>query len=837
MVLIHYVHTMMCKKSIPIEEILYGFLFIFLSLIFSIKLSSQFSLPKLAALRIIAVPLTILWSYYLIKGRLKKIPASIAYPILATALWWTGTTFFALHKYTALHGLYHTNNGLLTHLYYLLLFWVTATLPLKETGIRRIVKLFIFALIPAALYALIHELRLDPVQWGGGFRFGSTFGNSVIFAAVLGLSLPFVFTFILLSRGFKKIFPIMTFVLFLIAFFSTNARGPWVGAVISFSILLISYIKIKAVKLKTLAFYLIIISFLAIAFSSLNLDLLKNDKKYIFHPMSILSLKESTNRLERIANRFQSVFYINNDKSIEGRFLHYKAAVYMIGDYPLKGVGFDGYRHLFPEYKPLKFNQYYRGDTIPSNVHNGYLQMAVSTGIPGLLFYSIFIVSLFLFLIKRYRNNRADGNTGLLSLAFLSSLSGFLVQDIFGWPDIVLNSFFWILCGLSLSLCIQAPPATGIAKAKRPLRFLFASFITTVLILLAIESTDKVYADRLFHIVRERDVEKEWPRIEDLISKGLKSAPDNYYYEDISARALIKRFHYTKSMEDYRKAMDMVKRACLHNPYNPYILSRAVLLDTNALAYGVRKEPSDFTKEILQDLKRLSPNYQWINKEISLLHREWGYHNFFHLLKEGDAKSALKQIDKITRAYPDNWRYYEHLGKLHIILGDRAKGEDSFLSAFMIRSYKHRRYGNAYRMRQELYYNHIIGYIEKGDFERALIDTRLKFVNQEEYLRALNEVNREYYVSSMSDISFDLMDNIIEKLQKKESHKALEVIDELVLRYSDNGNIDFIKAGFYIIKGKIHMLQKDFEKAEATFKTALKLKTGFDKKILEYNLQ
>jgi hypothetical protein len=121
-----------------VEDILWGLLFFTVSLVFTTRTHDQFTLPKLAALRFCTLFLVLFLVYRLQKSMVKAIPKSVLYAASALCLWWILSTFFAFHKPTALHGAYGRYNGLWNHLLFLLLFFITASMPMEAKRLKRI---------------------------------------------------------------------------------------------------------------------------------------------------------------------------------------------------------------------------------------------------------------------------------------------------------------------------------------------------------------------------------------------------------------------------------------------------------------------------------------------------------------------------------------------------------------------------------------------------------------------------------------------------------------------------------------------------------------------------
>ena len=141
-----------------------------------------------------------------------------------------------------------------------------------------------------------------------------------------------------------------------------------------------------------------------------------------------------------ILSRIRTFAHLEADPSAVGRFLYYQAALEGIKEFPVTGIGFENFRTLYPRYRQPLDNEIF-SNTIPTMVHNGYLQTALTNGIPALLLYLLFLSSIVFFILKALRKAPSEKEKTLQS-TFLASITGYLVQDFVGWLDVGLLPFF-----------------------------------------------------------------------------------------------------------------------------------------------------------------------------------------------------------------------------------------------------------------------------------------------------------------------------------------------------------------------------------------------------------
>lgn len=136
----------------------------------------------------------------------------------------------------------------------------------------------------------------------------------------------------------------------------------------------------------------------------------------------------------------------NRDRrSTNERVDYWEAAINMVADYPLTGVGMNNYRVLAATGRPYHSDEFNRD---PPHTHNEILQIATDLGIPGL------IVFVGLYLSAGYMTwvcwQKGDRYTRILALA---TFSGLLAHAVYGMTDAIpiwdrLAFIFWGMLGL-----------------------------------------------------------------------------------------------------------------------------------------------------------------------------------------------------------------------------------------------------------------------------------------------------------------------------------------------------------------------------------------------------
>ena len=115
----------------------------------------------------------------------------------------------------------------------------------------------------------------------------------------------------------------------------------------------------------------------------------------------------------------------------------------MLKDYWLCGIGpgQSAYNKVYPYYG-------YNGISAPHS-HNTFLQVMCDTGIAGIIVFIAVIYQFFKLLFRAYIDTD-DKETKIYTIAFMASISGFLVQSLFDYTfyNYRVMIFFWIYIAL-----------------------------------------------------------------------------------------------------------------------------------------------------------------------------------------------------------------------------------------------------------------------------------------------------------------------------------------------------------------------------------------------------
>jgi tetratricopeptide (TPR) repeat protein len=302
-------------------------------------------------------------------------------------------------------------------------------------------------------------------------------------------------------------------------------------------------------------------------------------------------------------------------------------------------------------------------------VHNGYLQLAVTNGVPGLLLYLALVVSILRLL---WRTNRTSPETvpGLdasrhcmVGWAFVGSIAGYLVQDLSGWEEISLGVFLWTILGAAVAFCGAAStlqPRTGRAAGWRVAGSVVAVAAVVGVAGLAVATFREWRADALLFESNAADVTGDWPRVQQNLTTALQLMRDDSYYADAAGVRYLQRLNATGERDAYERAVILLDRARRRNPFDPYILIHRIDLEATGLQRKVVAHSSAEANRAVDTLLAMDGNNARAHAAPARLR-----------LVEGRPQEALASIRRSEALRPNEPAYCALEGDVLRALGDK----------------------------------------------------------------------------------------------------------------------------------------------------------------------
>jgi O-antigen ligase/tetratricopeptide (TPR) repeat protein len=641
-----------------LDRALWGTFFVLIAVVFNPFIQVQFTLPKLLVLRALAPFILLLWLARFHAGEVRQLPRPVFVSVCALTGWWIFTTAFAVDPPTALNGAHGRYNGLINQLILVLLFIVVASTAASRKDVEGFLKLLMLALVPVCIYAMFQSVGLDVFSWPNP-RPGSTIGHPVPLAAMLSLVAPFALAFFLTEeRAPKRSMWAAALFLFLLAVAATLSRGPWAGLAAASLIVLAYAIRVRVIEPKRTWIY----GAVAASAILLVLAVAKSDR-------TIQAVNLFMARVGQLAR-------LQTDPSVMNRFVYFDAARRMLRDHPVAGVGFESYGLLYPRYRPVEGDAV-PSDAIPTMVHNGYLQMAVTNGLAAPVLYLLLMASILRLLVRTCRQRVSDRQGGptardrLIGAAFIGAIVGYLVQDLSGWQEISLSAFFWPLLGAAVSFCTlpetDSRRETTRPSGRRPARpgarprtaglsaSVAAASVVVAAGFLTIATHREIRADGLYFATLRLDPSRDWPRIEQDLEASLQLARDDPYYLDAAGLQYLKRLQVTGERQVYDKAAALFVAAAQRDTFNPYVLIHRIDVETAGLMQRAISSPGADVEDVIAKVLKIDSNNATVHESIAQFR-----------LAGNRPKDALVSIRKAESLRPGHPRY-------HMLEGDTLR--------------------------------------------------------------------------------------------------------------------------------------------------------------------
>jgi putative inorganic carbon (HCO3(-)) transporter len=386
---------------------------------------------KYLALKIIVITMIFFSIIKVFSSGIQVRRSGLEIAIIIYACLMVAATALSGYRYTSLEGAYTRYDGLYSQIIYVGIFFFAIQYLRKLSDLKRFIKISIATGSVVSLYGLLQAAGIDPVPWGLAFFEGkrsfATFGNPILLASYLSILLPLSIGMFFESKSKQqKVVYILSSTLIGICLFSTMSRAAWVGVFVGVLVQFVLMGRAKLVNKQKLAISLMSIVIVIILAASLFLG------------ANVLLARAGS--------------IVNTDQSFANRLVMWESAVRIIKDNLLFGCGPDALAYTFPRYESVKMARE-APNQVQTNVHNIYLQLAATSGIPALMAFLIIIAILFL-KANRYLNSpdsEQNQQQSFLVSSLVGGISAYLIQGIFGLSGIETSTFLWLFMGVLAS--------------------------------------------------------------------------------------------------------------------------------------------------------------------------------------------------------------------------------------------------------------------------------------------------------------------------------------------------------------------------------------------------
>lgn len=330
--------------------------------------------------------------------------------------------FFSNNLIAAIWGKYRREEGLFAIISYMLLYIFAKTYykENKKHSVMIGLSAFIVSVYGISQYFGFDPIPRDEIRLFWSNRAFSTMGNPNFLGTYLVLLLPLpIFQFLKESKYISLLISSIIYFCLLLTF----TRSALIGFAVSMGFVLFFVIKRKYLWKKYLVLML------------------------VFFSITVFVNEESNGRLY---GRFLSIgndaqVFLDKEEGYEkagaNRVYIWLRTIDLIKESPWVGYGLENLESVFVEKYSEEMIEMYGKVYLVDRAHNEYLHIAVSSGIPALIAYMIFI---FLCLKKGFELTRND----IRYLPYLTAVSAYLVQAFFNISVVSVAYIFWIFLGV-----------------------------------------------------------------------------------------------------------------------------------------------------------------------------------------------------------------------------------------------------------------------------------------------------------------------------------------------------------------------------------------------------
>lgn len=603
----------------------YIILFFLLPLIVFPKTSEIFEFNKIVFVYITTVIITSLWlARMLCQRKIIFQKTTLSLPILAFLITNFASTLFSIDRNMSIFGYYSRFNGGILSLisYSILYFAFVSNINKKQTIL--IIKTVIASTLLVLIYAILQKMGIDKNIWVQDVqtRVFSTFGQPNWLAAFLVITFPIVLALSFKEPKKQKYYIALSLVYFLVILF-TKSRSGLIGFLFANTIFWITTYHKKAVKLKSVVTYHIL---LVAIITTVGTPWTPSIENILQRKSNVQEIKTTTS-LET-----------GGTESGEIRKIVWKGAIEIWKSSPILGTGPETFALSYFKFRPKEHNLTSEWNFVYNKAHNEYLNYLANTGIIGFASYVLLILSS-LFLIRQ-KSEKKD----IFKSALFSGYVGFLVTNFFGFSVVTTNLLMFLFPAFAQTLQKEIEEENQTTD-KRGKPYIYAMIL--LLSLFFISQIIKYWqADVAYNQGKNLNKNKNYLEAKNKIAEAIKKSPyQPVYYEEIS-----------------RSSIGMALVA--YEQDNTELTSQFASDAINQIETAINLSPNNFF---------FRKTYSSIIIQISLIDPKY-------------QKDAEKSLISLTELAPNDPKIYYNLGLLYARKGEWEKAEDMLKKSIYLKS-------------------------------------------------------------------------------------------------------------------------------------------------------
>lgn len=402
-------------------------------------------------------------------------------------------------------------------------------------------KAFTVAGLGLGLYALAEAMGIAPIDLQQfSSRLGSTYGSPAYLGAISALLFPLLVGVTTAFEHRWRTAGWLASVLVLFGAMASGTRAAWVGLAVAGALVAVVARQLLALRPNRLlgALLLVVVVFLASPVGTRTRDAFD-----FAEGISVSRIDEWTVGLDTLAKR------------------------------PFSGAGPEGYRIVFAESVSEEYSQTYGRKVAVDRAHNGLIDIAVTTGIPGLLL----MVALLAILGRAVMTAFRSRDPVLVGTA--AALVSYFVQQQFLFPVAEIEPLAWLLAGMLVVRVAQSNEFATWHPSPRSVRVLAGSVSVVAIVLGGLD----VAANRSAGAALESAARSEFSRASELADRAANMRGDSITYASVGAE--VNRLANTPATIE--AALEHNARGLKISPRDPGLLAgRGSLLLTKARLDG-----------------------------------------------------------------------------------------------------------------------------------------------------------------------------------------------------------------------------------------------------------
>ncbi len=598
------------------------------------------------------------------------------------------STLFSIDPHTSIWGYYsRSNGGLLSLISYLLLYFAFVsniepgkTLKYLKAAIFSGVIISIWGILEhfgASLSCVILRGQANDTCWIQDVqaRVFATLGQPNWLAAYLAMLIfPAIYFLLTASTNFKRITYFLSLTALYTAFTFTYSRGPTLGLLAGFAIILFFQLlrfDSKGIRVNKLPLPLAAALAVFVTINILFGSALTNFRlvsKFAPPPRPSINIP-STPSGTQLEN--------GGTESGQIRLIVWQGAWDIFKHNPIFGTGVETFAYSYYQFRPVAHNLTSEWDFLYNKAHNEFLNYLATTGLVGFLAYISIIVTFIVFSIrylvsgiKKYeiRNTKYE----ILVAGLLAAYVSFLIQAFFLFSVVITSVFFFLFPAIVFTATQSTKPInlSSILQVlyRRPVYTKLAKiFVALSTIYLIFSISQYWYADTLFTIGERASDSGNPGRAYNLLSEASDiNSGEPFYRSELgfaaaSAAAALGTTDATLSAGLVKRAVAETDTALETSPKNVSYWRTAIrtyfelsTLDQQAVSFGNQKY-IDKTLTAVDKTISLAPTDPKLYLSKATILESTG--------KNGEAKLALQKAIELK---PNYFEAYISLAHLYI---------------------------------------------------------------------------------------------------------------------------------------------------------------------------